>query len=539
LGNNLLITSKFGINLDIDHQNYNKLYIEDYLVISSSSEARGLLEEIFKHNNAFIQEHDYKGYKITWSWYNDVFDLCLKYLEIKKLIEALEVLKFEELTLGEISPHYRKVISLYFFNKKIIYKEKTPPFSFIKLLINNVFLLLYSTVSILFLSMSKKQHTATYTGDYVYSNTTTDFRYKNLYEKYEENNINYIEFIRETSIINFFKNTYKRRRLGIYFKSITFFVNLFTKRRRYHKHPTDFYESLIYRFHDSNLVLKKSIFIVEKILKIIRVDKMVLIFFASRNAEIAIAAKSLGIKTIGIMHGSQQKEYDVYEFMEGYKENKKLGCDVYGVWSPYYLEYFKKYSRIMDSNNIYYSGRLRPMRDFNSSTSFEKISKDKIKVLLISEPLVSVNEIIPYLQTLLKHKDIDIAIKVRPMIKDIFYEDLLVKFPASKNLQTYNGKIEDAGKNFDVLIGSHSTAVVEASLFWKISVFLNTVKFGDYFEINSLISGQLLMVNQPELLYEHIVYRVNNEHSLKTIDLIRKKFFGDNKDGAQWIIDQL
>jgi hypothetical protein len=539
LSNNLLITSKYEIDSDLNRKDYHVLYLEDYYSISSASDARRLTEEIFKRNDNFIQEHDYKGYKITWSWYNDVYDLCLKYLEIKKLVEALELLEFNELTIGEISPHYRKILILYFLNKKIIFKEKSSLYSSIKLLINNFLMLTYSAISILFLFISKKRYTATYTGDFVYSNTTSDFRYKNLYDKYEENNINLIEFIRETSISNFFKNIYKRKRLSIYFKSITFFVNLFTKRKKYHQQPKDFYESIIYRFHDSNLVLKKSIFIFEKILKIIRIDKVVLIFFASRNAEIAIAAKSLGIKTIGIMHGSQQKEYDVYEFMEGYQENKKLGCDVYGVWSPYYLEYFKKYSRIMNLDNICYSGRLRPMKNFDSSTLFTTISEDKIKVLLISEPLVSVNEIIPYLRSLLNHKDIEVAIKIRPMIKDIFYEELLVEFPSSKNLQTYNGKIEDAGKNFDVLIGSHSTAVVEASLFWKISVLLHTVKFGDYFEIDNLLSDQLLLVRDPELLYENIVYRVKNEHSLKTINLIRKRFFGDNKDGAQWIIDQL
>ena len=57
--------------------------------------------------------------------------------------------------------------------------------------------------------------------------------------------------------------------------------------------------------------------------------------------------------------------------------------------------------------------------------------------------------------------------------------------------------------------------------------------------MDTLIPGQLLLVRQPELLYEHIVHRVNNEHSLNTIEIIRKKFFGDNNDGSQWVINQL
>ena len=95
------------------------------------------------------------------------------------------------------------------------------------------------------------------------------------------------------------------------------------------------------------------------------------------------------------------------------------------------------------------------------------------------------------------------------------------------------------GKIFDVFIGSNSTAVIEASLLGKISVLLNTIKFGDYYDIDSLIPGRSLLVRDPELLYEHIIDRVNNEHSLNTIEIIRKRFFGENKDGAQWIVEQL
>ena len=125
------------------------------------------------------------------------------------------------------------------------------------------------------------------------------------------------------------------------------------------------------------------------------------------------------------------------------------------------------------------------------------------------------------------------------MIKDIYYEEMKVIFPDIKNLQIYDGKIEDVGRNFDVFIGSNSTAIIEASLFGKISILLNTIKFGDYFEIDNLILGQLLLVSQPELLYEQIVHRINNEHSFNTIGKIRKRFFGENKDGAQWIVEQL
>ena len=540
MSNNCLVTSKLGQPSTINRQIVDVLYIEDYLCSASVVDARKLTDKVFTHNPNFIADYDYNGYKITWSWYDNVFQFCINYLEIKELIQAIDALNIQHLTIGNISPQYRKVLISYFFNKEITFKQTTnKTLSFIKEIIFNFTMLLFSMISIIFLALSKKKKVGSYTGDFIYKKTKSDYRLSPLYKKYEENNIDYVEFIRETTVKNFFVNIYKRKRLAIYFKSIIYFVNLLTKKSTYQKKPTDFFQSILFKYHNSNVVFIKSIPLIEKILKIIKINKFVLFGFSSRTSYLLIASKSLNITTIGIMHGLQQKEYAVYEFMESYQENKKIGCDIYGVWSNHYLEYFKKYCKITNSLDISYSGLLRPINNFNKMTSFKKISKRKIRVLLISEPLTSALEIIPYLQSLLKHEDIDVAIKVRPMIKDIYYEEMKVAFPQIRNLKLYDGKIEEEGKEFDVFIGSMSTAIIEGSLFGKISVLLNTLKFGDYYDIDSLIPGRSLLVRDPELLYEHIIDRVNNEHSLRTIEIIRKRFFGENKDGAQWIVEQL
>ena len=43
----------------------------------------------------------------------------------------------------------------------------------------------------------------------------------------------------------------------------------------------------------------------------------------------------------------------------------------------------------------------------------------------------------------------------------------------------------------------------------------------------------------PHLLYENIINRVKNEFSLKTCQHIRKRFFGENRDGSEWVMEQL
>jgi hypothetical protein len=539
LNNNCIVTSK---NDSFNRSKYvgKIFYIEDYISVANTADARRLTDEIFKHNEIFISKYDYDGLKITWSWYSDIFQFCIKYLEILKLIEAIDLFNAENIDLVGIHPQYKKVLELYFFDKKINASHfVNRRLLFIKEISFNFLMLLYSLVSISFLSLSNKKRVGSYTGDFVYRGTGSDYRLNHLYKKYHKNKINYIEFIRETTIKNFFLNIFKRKRFAIYFTSIIYFINLFHKKSVYKKKPSNFYESIIFKYHNPNEVFIKSTNLFTKLLKAINISEMVLISFSSRSAHLRVAAKSINVKTIGIMHGLQQKEYAVYEFMESYNESMKIGCDVYGVWSPHYLNYFKKYTKIMNLENIYYSGLLRPVEKFDKINSFQRTSLTKIKVLIISEPLVSASEIVPFLKHLLKHDDIEVAIKLRPMVRDTYYEEMKVMFPQSLNLKVFDGKIEDVAHNYDVFLGSNSTAVIEASLYGKVSVLLNTKKFSDYFEMDSLIPGHLFLVKSPENLYDHIISRVNHENSLKTIIKIRDRFFGDNLDGAQWIIDQI
>ncbi len=534
-----IIASK-SEKLNFDNGKEKVLYIEDYVQFSSVSDARKLTDKIFSYNTDFIAEYDHKGYKVIWSWYSDVFQFCIKYLEIKALIDKIERLNIHKIIVGKIDPQYKKVLNVYFFNKNVTSNPLESELSQnLKQILFNLVMLSFTIVSALFFTLRSGRNIGTYTGDFVYKGTKSDFRLNHLYEKYKENNVQFIEFIRNTTIKNFFINVFKRKRFAIYYTSIIFFVNLLSKKDKYNKQPQDFYQSILYNYHRANIVLKKSTLIIEKFFKILRIDRFVLISFSSRSAHLAIAAKSLGIKTIGIMHGLSQKEYAVQEFMEGYHEDRKIGCDVYGVWSLHYLEYFNKYSRISNKDSYQYSGLLRPVKNINQVGHFERVSENKIKVLLISEPLITVSEIIPYLKCLLKNDNIEVSIKVRPMIKDIYYENMILEFPEIQDLKIYDGKLEDVADKFDVFIGSNSTAVIEASLFGKISILLKTVKFGDYFYINDLIHSRQLLVKDPKFLCQEIQFRVENEKELKTIEKTKHRFFGDNKDGTQWVVDQL
>ena len=362
--------------------NEQDLFMDDYFCEPSIVEARKLTDKIFSENSDFIAHYDYEGYKVTWSWYDTIFQSMLNYLEIKPLIDKLESLDPSEIILIDIPNNYAKVIHTYFYNVEVKGLKKISFFEHLREFIFNSILLFFSCVSIIFFYFRKGTNTATRTEDLVFDNTKSDFRLGHLYKKYKENNIQYIEFVRNTSIKFFFVNLYKRKKFAIYYTSIIYFVKLFAKKENHFKKTAGFFDSMLFTYHDPNIILIKSIPLFKRILKILKIKNFVIISFSSRVAHLAFASKSLKIPLIGIMHGLTQKEYDVQEFLESYNEDKKIGCDVFGLWSEYYLDYFKKYSKITALEGFQCSGLLRPVNNSASSTKFNRILNKKIKVLL-------------------------------------------------------------------------------------------------------------------------------------------------------------
>jgi len=534
-----LTKKKSDVN-DIKVDNFQTIYLEDYTTISNISKARLMTDEIFENNQEFIDFFTFKGYKISWSWYSDIFQICLVILEIEDLYRNFPSNQVTDILIGDIENKYINAIKYIYYDSNITFKKKRVEVKpKIKYFIINFFGLFLSIVSIFLHKFKSKEITGSFTGDYIYKNSGSDFRLNKLYEKYIYHGIRYIEFIRFSDARNFFLNIFKRKKLGIYFQSFAYFPALFVGKNPYFKNPHNLHQSILYAFSRQNIILEKQILILEKIFSFLKIKNNVLISFSSRSAPLMFASKSLNIKTIGIMHGLQQKDYAVYEFIESYREDNKIGFDSYGVWSMEYLKYFRKYSKITNRENFFYSGLLRQHNYQACDKPFQTVNKKKIKVLLISEPLISVDEIIPFLKEIISKPNIEVGIKLRPMIKDKFYEALIKKIPEIKYLKVFDGKLEEVSNNYDIFLGSNSTAVIEAAVFGKLSLLVRTKKFGDYFDFANILKNRSLIVDTPNDLYNEIIFRVSNEENLNTIQKIHAKFFGENKDGTEWIIRQI
>jgi len=512
--------------------------LEDFHQISSIKKARELTDSIYIRNDQIIQKYKYGEYPIYWAWYDLIYDQMIKYLEVKPLLEKIRSTDPREIYLNNFPAEYSKIFELYFFDVEILPKRKVERFNEIKKFIGNLFFALFSLLSILVIQIKRTSNNiGIRTEDLILKGTKSDFRLNNLYSKFDQNNVSYLEFVRIKSFTQSFRNIFIRRRVAIYYTTISYFIKILNFQKNREITPENFHQALFETFRQETVILQKSIGLMAKILKLGHIKKFILISFSSRSAVLSFAAKELDIKTIGIMHGLQQKEYAVYEFMESYN-GPKIGCDYYSVWSNHYLDYFRNFSKVHVIDGIENGGLLRPFKGY-SKGDFKRVCTNKIKALLIIEPLINQNEIAPYIKSLLIHPDIDLSIKLRPMIKDKAFESLKIILPETSDLKTYDGRISSIANDFDVFIGSNSTAVIEAAIYNKISILVYTKKFADYFEINHLIDGKKLLIEDPEEIYQKIIFRIKNENQLKTIPRTMHKFFGSLIDGNDWILEKI
>lgn len=529
-----IITTKKNIKNIKDTDIY---FLEDYIEFSNIKEAEFITNRVYQSNTIYTKELTIDGYSVPFVWYDRVYQIALKYLEIQNMLTVIRNKHYDTIVLDNINSLYNKVIRLYFFDKEVIIKNRMFFKSNLKQFTINSILLCFNMISVIYFFLKNDKRVGIKTEDMIFKGTKSDFRFNYMYQKIEENNIKYVEFIRTKSLRHFFKNFFIRKRFAIYYDALLYFSRLFTSEVKYENKPTNFYESILFdTFHNSKSLIN-TIPYMKLIYKLCHIKNVFVIHTNSRTGLLVLTAKLMGIKSIGFKHGFFLKSYAPEEFMLSYNGVKKIGPDVYGVWSDYFVKYFQENCKIIERENIYNCGLLRPIQSYNNSPV--DIKSKKIKVLIISEPLVSPKEIYPYIKKLMEDDRFELGIKVRPMINDEFFEALKDIYPQIEGIPKHDGKILDDGAEYDIFLGSHSTAVIEASLIGKLSLLVWTKKWQDYFDIDTLVENKNLLITDPEYIANEIVDRINSENSIHTAKLLKDRFFGDNKDGVEWIIQQM
>lgn len=221
-----------------------------------------------------------------------------------------------------------------------------------------------------------------------------------------------------------------------------------------------------------------QIYLFKLLFKSFKIEQYIIWETSHRQLFSRIAASDCGVNTIGFMHGFAFNSYISYLHLDSYKGNFKFGPDIFIVWSQFWKKYFSKSSIY---KTIYDWG---PLRYNKFSDRVKEKSDEKLNVLFISEPLIDVSEMIGYLNFLISNKTkFNLTFKLRNL-NCKFYKQLINNYPEYKSIDITTEPFEKAVEKFDLVIGSHSTAVVESSIFNVPFLAIITSKWGDYFEIS-------------------------------------------------------
>ena len=240
------------------------------------------------------------------------------------------------------------------------------------------------------------------------------------------------------------------------------------------------------------------------------------------------------------MHGVASRSYNVYDFLPAFDGAKMLSVDKYGLWSEWWKGYYVKNSKAYRKEQLYVSGPMRPPTPDIPHIHKDQRPDSSVRVLFVSEQLAVPEEVFPYLELLLKEEDISVYLTFRSY-RDGF--EVWLKENHPETLETVGKSnilrdgINSAVDKCDVVVGTHSTAVLESLFNLKPFVFFHTKKWGDYFNLKGYSNAFKFYTESTEELIESIGESKNV--SKETLKKLQNRFFGDPyKNGSKWVVEQ-
>jgi hypothetical protein len=389
-------------------------------------------------------------------------------------------------------------------------------------------------------------------GDKLEKGRDYDFRMKFIYQELRERELTFVEFVRSLESWKVvLKHAFTRMRPVIYSEAVSSCGRLLSRLSRksdkfdpnsviFDKDPETQFKQRVATHYLGNINDDIwSISIMKWILRAVGVRAAFIVAANERNFHAVLGCKLNSMPTVGILHGIAHHHYIVYDFMAGYEGEKSLSVDKYGLWSQWLKDYYLKNSRAYRREQLYVSGLMRPLEGPIDKREPILKSAGPIKVLFISEQLAAPQEVMPYFNELLKDSAIEVAIKFRPY-RDGFEEWLLGEQPdflKKNNLKILRGSIQDAVKMSDVIVGSNSTAVLEALLQSKIPILFNTSKWGDSFSLREYGKGSFFAETPEELIKK--IKETSSVSPSVLLDLCERYFGDPYQNGSAWVVDQL
>lgn len=489
----------------------------------------------------------YRGYELWWTHMTDLFlYYCLPYTEYRPLLERAA--EYDEIHLYE--PPHPALFSRYLEAHKRRVVQGRNRHASAAPTAGIIAQALLTLLSLPFLLVLRRRRMV-FTSDKFLSGRDYDFRMQYIYEELRRRKLPFVEFIRSPAPWRtVVAHAWKRRRPVIYTEAVTFLaraVGMLTGGRRrvlrklalgtmQEYVPMERFKMRIATEYLQNA--RDDIWaarLMRLILRMVGIRAAVIIAASERNWPTVIGCKLLRIPTVGILHGVNTHHYNMYDFLPGFAGEKMLSVDRYGLWSEWWRQYYLEKSDAYRPEQLVVSGPMRPLENPAVPASARP---DAPRILFISEQVAAPAEVLPYLSELAKTYGKALGIKFRPS-RDGFEAWLAEHAPELyASLTKVRGTMQEALSGYDVVIGTHSTAVLEALFAYKVPIFFNTDKWGDYFSLREYGAGHPFFAETPGELVE----RINAAHgiSLEAIGSLRERYFGDpTQNGSAWVVNQL
>lgn len=542
------------------HNKYDEIIdsskVAEFVEAGSIYEAETMVQElsstILPNGTKIAKSFIFRGYELWWMHYSNLFlYFCLPFTQHRKLLEYLR--NFNHVTF--YNPPYKTLfyyyLEAYGINTSFITSKARRSFGLLPFGVFEQIIL--TLISLPFLIIARKP-IMVFVGDKFETGKDYDFRMKFIYRELRSRNLRFIECIRslepwKTVLKHFFV---VRKRPVIYSEAIAYlgkFASFLTLGRSRLEAQLDFISS-DYRNAEKGFMLNVashylrdvysdvwSIRIMAWIMAVCGVRVAYITSVMDRNFHAFLGSKLNFTPTIGILHGVASYYYNVYDFLPGFDGKNNMQVDKYGLWSDWWREYYIKHSKAFRTEQLYVSGPMRPLEK-----PLDNLDKrgGAIKVLFVSEQLAVPEEVIPYLEALLKDENIIVSLTFRPY-RDSFRDWLATNRPQlleHPNISIVENDFEDAIRNSEIAVGTMSTAVLEMLLAEKTPIFFHTNKWGDYFNLKGYGNGHPFFASSPE----ELVVQIGRARSIlrENIKTLKERYFGEpNTNGSVWVVDQL
>lgn len=510
-------------------------------------EASGLLEELSRVEIGGIRvskKFKYHGYELWWFHYSSLFlYFCLPYTQYKDVLARL--VEFEEVELHQ--PPYPALFRCFLeaHGTRVVMRSTRRP----AVLPFGVLLqALITLVSIPFLAV-RRVPTLVYTGDKFEKGKDYDSKMRFAYEELRQRGIPFVEFIRGIESWHaVVSHAWTRQRPVVYSDAVVFmarFFNMLTMgpwraRARVQESLVGVREprarficAMAMQYADASGEDVWAIRIMRVLLQIIGVRAAFIPVASERSLHTVTACKLNSIPTVGILHGVASRHYMVSDFLPNFDGEKVLSVDRYGVWSPWWKEHYASYSKAYRPGQLFVSGPMRPLVHVPPQRT---VAAGRVRVLFIAEQRAEGKEVLPYLEALLDAEEVEVQVRFRSY-RDDFEVWLTRHAPHVLARIKRAGELHDAIAESDVVVGSHSTAALEALLQRKPPIFFRTRKWGDYYDLAGHAGGAFF-AETPDGL----VRAVRGVRTLSP-DLVvemQERYFGNpHQNGSAWVVDQL